>query len=486
MQSSTLRIDDVGTCPPEPQASSRGMPALEVRASYHGVLIGTRLLADAPPPRHLRLVKDGDRGSRYTIGASSAADAPAPMEVIGSTDLPLVARWSAGFLINVTPAMTGDVAVAGKVYRLADYLAGRGSTFTLPPDGRARIRCGEMSFQLAHTTAPAPLPRRWLGWHWDEQKFTVGSVLALALFLLMIFAIPPEGATLTTRLGGMTKAYIPYNINGQDQPEVPELLTKQASPHTGKGDAGKAHPGESGKMGDAKSKKPTGQHAIAGDGKDMHLGKEEAAARIRDSGLVGILNRAGSPFASILGRGSAVGDARDDVMGQLLAANIDNGWGPGGLGPTGSGAGGGGQGLPTLGIGQYNTLGGGYGRDRGLPGGLGRKHEHKLAGVIPGQVTTKGFLDKEIIRRVVRLHMNEVKYCYDRQLVTKPGLGGRISVQFIISGTGQVISSFVQSTTMNDARVESCVVDAIKRWPFPKPNNAGIAIVSYPFNFVGQ
>jgi hypothetical protein len=44
-----------------------------------------------------------------------------------------VSRWSEGFLVNVTPQMTGDVAVGGKVYRLADYLAGRGCNFTLPP-----------------------------------------------------------------------------------------------------------------------------------------------------------------------------------------------------------------------------------------------------------------------------------------------------------------------------------------------------------------
>jgi hypothetical protein len=37
---------------------------------------------------------------------------------------------------------------------------------------------------------------------------------------------------------------------------------------------------------------------------------------------------------------------------------------------------------------------------------------------------------------------------------------------------------------MGNLRVEKCVVDAVKRWPFPKPANGGIVIVSYPFNFV--
>ena len=149
----------------------------------------------------------------------------------------------------------------------------------------------------------------------------------------------------------------------------------------------------------------------------------------------------------------------------------------------GTGNGGGGTGQWTLGTGNFNTLGGpGYGHDPG--GGELRRHIARPPGIILGVITAKGSLDKEIIRRVVRLHMNEVKYCYDRELVRKAGLEGRISVQFIIAGTGQVINSFVQSTTMNNLQVESCVVSAVKRWDFPKPTGGGIAIVSYPFNFV--
>jgi hypothetical protein len=37
---------------------------------------------------------------------------------------------------------------------------------------------------------------------------------------------------------------------------------------------------------------------------------------------------------------------------------------------------------------------------------------------------------------------------------------------------------------MNNLHVEKCVVDAVKRWEFPKPTGGGIAIVSYPFNFM--
>jgi TonB family protein len=98
-------------------------------------------------------------------------------------------------------------------------------------------------------------------------------------------------------------------------------------------------------------------------------------------------------------------------------------------------------------------------------------------------VTAQGALDKEIIRRIVRRHLNEVKYCYDQALVRQPKLDGRVVVKFTISGTGQVLASFVQSTTLGSPAVEMCVANAVKRWDFPAPRQGGLAIVSYPFTF---
>ena len=33
------------------------------------------------------------------------------------------------------------------------------------------------------------------------------------------------------------------------------------------------------------------------------------------------------------------------------------------------------------------------------------------------------------------------------------------------------------------AAVDSCVVNAVKRWEFPQPDHGGLAVVSYPFSF---
>ena len=74
-----------------------------------------------------------------------------------------------------------------------------------------------------------------------------------------------------------------------------------------------------------------------------------------------------------------------------------------------------------------------------------------------------------------------MKSCYEQQLVRQPNLGGRVTVQFTIAASGQVIASVVQTSTIGNPAVEMCIVQAVKRWEFPKPIGGGIVLVSYPF-----
>ena len=60
-------------------------------------------------------------------------------------------------------------------------------------------------------------------------------------------------------------------------------------------------------------------------------------------------------------------------------------------------------------------------------------------------------------------------------------MSGRVTVQFTIGASGQVLASVLQNSTVASARVESCIVQAVRRWEFPKPLGGGLVIVSYPF-----
>jgi outer membrane biosynthesis protein TonB len=96
-----------------------------------------------------------------------------------------------------------------------------------------------------------------------------------------------------------------------------------------------------------------------------------------------------------------------------------------------------------------------------------------------GQV--RGSLDKEIIRRVIRRHIDEVTSCYEKGAELHPHLGGRLVVQFIIGSEGHVTQSRVESSTLNDLLTDNCIANALLSWEFPKPQGGGRVIVSYPF-----
>ena len=92
----------------------------------------------------------------------------------------------------------------------------------------------------------------------------------------------------------------------------------------------------------------------------------------------------------------------------------------------------------------------------------------------------EGAETREIVR-IIRRHLNEVKYCYEQELLRQPDLVGKIDVQFTVAASGQVSAAAVQRSTIGNARVESCTVAAVRRWQFPKPLDGGTVTVSYPF-----
>jgi hypothetical protein len=116
------------------------------------------------------------------------------------------------------------------------------------------------------------------------------------------------------------------------------------------------------------------------------------------------------------------------------------------------------------------------------PSGEGNK-DVKNPSIHSSDVITKGSLPKEVIRRIVHRHTNEVKFCYERELTNRPTLEGRISMKFIISGNGQVQMAAVAESTIGSKQLENCIADSVRRWTFPEPEGGGIVIVTYPFEF---
>ena len=101
--------------------------------------------------------------------------------------------------------------------------------------------------------------------------------------------------------------------------------------------------------------------------------------------------------------------------------------------------------------------------------------------IVQGEAKVQGPLDKNIVRRIVRAHIPELRGCHELGLTRDPQLSGRVVVDFAVLASGNVSESSLRESTVPDAAVGACMAAAIKRWTFPKPDRPATVTVSYPF-----
>jgi Ca-activated chloride channel family protein len=132
-----------------------------------------------------------------------------------------------------------------------------------------------------------------------------------------------------------------------------------------------------------------------------------------------------------------------------------------------------------IGTGGGGGTGSGYGRGSGAGfGGRGAR----VPMVRQAKAEVVGSLDKDIVRRIVRAHINEVRSCYNAALTKDPNAGGKVSIEFTIGADGKVASASVLTNTTNDEPLGQCIAKAVTKWTFPKPAGGGAIKVTYPFD----
>lgn len=94
-----------------------------------------------------------------------------------------------------------------------------------------------------------------------------------------------------------------------------------------------------------------------------------------------------------------------------------------------------------------------------------------------------GSLDPELIRRVVREHADQVRYCYERELNRSPGLQGKVNIKWTIDAAGKVTRAAIAESSLANAAVEGCLTGRVLTWRFPAPRGGGTVVVNYPFVF---
>ncbi len=149
----------------------------------------------------------------------------------------------------------------------------------------------------------------------------------------------------------------------------------------------------------------------------------------------------------------------------------------------------GGEGSPQFG----DVTAGGKGvatKGRGVAGKAGkviaRKGRNK---VVRGKVRpskhmakVKGSLSKAEVYDAIQRRARKIQGCYERALLRKPTLAGKISFSWTITMSGGVSGLRVKSSTIADASVSKCIIGVLKRIRFPKPTGAPVP-VSFPFLF---
>lgn len=189
-----------------------------------------------------------------------------------------------------------------------------------------------------------------------------------------------------------------------------------------------------------------------------------------------------SGMASVF-NGDVAGGALNAALG-TIDGNRVAGRGSAGLGLRGGAPGGGGAATGTLGTNRNSARGRSTGDvDYGSDGGdIGAKVDRTI-GMIQGPIHTTGTLDPDLIRRVVRDHAGQVRYCYESQLAMSPGLTGKVVMRWVINDAGRVMQAGAGDNQTGNAALDACLASRIKTWVFPMPKGGGVVVVTYPFVF---
>ncbi|MGC4117504.1 MAG: AgmX/PglI C-terminal domain-containing protein [Myxococcales bacterium] len=381
----------------------------------------------------------------------------------GSRELPLIEPAEGGFALNVEEGFRAHLRRGEQIRELGP------GVHALEPTDQAWLETGNLRVEACFAAAPqrvrVPIA--------ETIDFRLVNLVLALSFVAAALAISAqfreEPDVVADDLSQLSQKMAIYVNQPIQRPKVrtdalASLETTEAAPAP-------KHAGAEGKAGD-----PTVKHdkpAVGAIGK-VHIDTKNLVTR------TGVLAGFGGPSVSSVFGTRGVGGDVVAAVGNLQGPSFGSANGMAGLGLRGTGPGGGGASLRTFGIGDIQTVGKaiGYGTKTGLPA------EKKDAPIpqfdsSPPEVT--GSIDPELIRQVIRSHVNQIRYCYEERLAMKPSLAGKVRIRFLVNGEGKVTqASVADGSTLNDSELSACLLSRFRSWIFPAPKGGGSALVTYP------
>jgi len=117
--------------------------------------------------------------------------------------------------------------------------------------------------------------------------------------------------------------------------------------------------------------------------------------------------------------------------------------------------------------------------------GLAEKGTISVAGV-PVEKIAVSTIDPDAIRRLLRDHIPQFRYCYQSELDANKnpdGLQGRMNFKFIIGSNGRVQRSEITSDEITSDKVRDCIKNVLHGIQFPAPSGGKTVEVYQPMNF---
>jgi hypothetical protein len=493
--SENIRYGIIATGPaPSPEEVETGDRALEVVVMWGDNSV---LKVD-----HLNPVRSYYVGESTDAKGKPDTDYLIGSELLGTQRQPIVVDVGGTGAIVIPQGATGEITIGNDRISVQDLIAsGRAQQsselpgafqYPLPPGATGRVSFRGLTFVVRPVNAGKPVGVGGGGGiNYKQQMWTLVSFAIHALFLSMMYFMPPGGSALSLDLLSEDARLAKYLMEPPEtvEEETPDWL-QNSEAEDDEGGKGKRHKDDEGAMGKEEAPKTKNKYAIQGpaDNQDPQMARNAAKEEAKTAGILGVLSAATGAWnspTSPYGGETALGYDPMSALGALMGDQIGENQGFGGLGLRGTGRGGGGTGEGTIGLGNVGTIGhgGGGGTGSGYGRGAGgfRGRDAKVPQIRSGNADVRGSLSKEVIRRVIQRHINEVRFCYEQELNSRPDLSGRVQVKFIISPSGAVQAANVESSTLGAARAETCIAQAVRRWTFPAPDGGGIVIVSYPF-----
>lgn len=117
--------------------------------------------------------------------------------------------------------------------------------------------------------------------------------------------------------------------------------------------------------------------------------------------------------------------------------------------------------------------------------GVAQRGSVMVAGV-PVEKIALSNINPDEIRRILREHIPQFRYCYQSELDTNKtpgGVQGRMSFKFNVGAQGRVVKSEIISEEISSDKVRDCIKNVLHGIKFPSPGDGRAYDVNQPMNF---